>query len=508
MKLRRIMLVLLALVMTLSTTAFAADTFSDVPEDAYYAAAVQWAVEREITYGKGNGVFDPEATVTRAEAVTFLWRLAGAPEPTQTESFDDVEADANKGWYETAVQWAVQEDITKGTGNGKFSPKELCTRGMILTMLYRMNDCPLDGVEDIVLPENSETWTLEDLGNAMLQMIMEGLRGEDGFADVPEGEFYELPIYWAAISGILDDHHIGEEDHTARPTAPCPRGEMVYFLYRASGEAPVEGAVEIGTIPETVVLEKDGASLTVASLETDDYGDPRLVLRFENGTDKTLQADLSEMYVNTFAVYPQVYVPVEDEEGWVFYGPAVAAPGETKTCFVSLSALEDMGLSAIYELELSAEVYEVSLDEEDYYNYVDDFAAGEPVTIRTSLYADGLSYDREGTTVYDKDGLKVLVIEAENDEYSGPELVLYTYNGGSEEVVLDLAELKLDGKTYDAFCTIAVPAGKRSVDEVYIDFDYENPPVVKEAELIFELVDPETWESGKTLEPLTIRFAD
>ncbi len=94
LKLRRFLAVLLAFVILLGTTsAFAADTFTDVPEDAYYAEAVKWAVENDVTYGKGDGIFAPEDTVTRAEAVTFLWCAAGRPEPTKTETFPDVESD-------------------------------------------------------------------------------------------------------------------------------------------------------------------------------------------------------------------------------------------------------------------------------------------------------------------------------------------------------------------------------------------------------------------------------
>ena len=131
MKLRRFLAVLLALVMALGTTAvFAAETFTDVAEDAYYAGAVAWAAETKITEGKGNNRFDPEASVNRAEAVTFLWRMAGKPEPTQTETFTDVESDPQSVWYKTAVQWAVENGITVGTGKGLFSPTEPCSRGM------------------------------------------------------------------------------------------------------------------------------------------------------------------------------------------------------------------------------------------------------------------------------------------------------------------------------------------------------------------------------------------
>ena len=245
--------VLLALAMALSTAAFAADSFSDVPADAYYADAVLWAAEEAITTGYGDATFRPERTVTRAEAVTFLWRMAGEPAPTQEETFDDVENDPNNAWYKTAVQWAVENGITNGTGSG-FSPTVPCSRGMILTMLYRMEGCPFDAALAADVPENSEDWTLTDLGNWMVQALVHGFR--TGYVtDIKEGAWYELAIIWANSNGILGENQViteGEGDGmklTIQPGTPCRRGEMVSFLYQASGDAPLEGAVKTGKIP-------------------------------------------------------------------------------------------------------------------------------------------------------------------------------------------------------------------------------------------------------------------
>ena len=109
-------------------------TFTDVAEGAYYYDAVLWAAEQGITNGTGNGKFSPDATCTRAQIVTFLWRAAGSPEPKSMNSFSDVSADA---YYAKAVAWAVEQGITVGTGNGKFSPDATCTRAQIVTFLYR-----------------------------------------------------------------------------------------------------------------------------------------------------------------------------------------------------------------------------------------------------------------------------------------------------------------------------------------------------------------------------------
>ena len=113
--------------------------FKDVPVDAYYYEAVKWAAEKGITGGVGNGLFAPNQPCTRAQIVTFLWRAAGSPEPKTMSSFVDVPADA---FYAKAVAWAVENGITGGTGDGKFSPDATCTRAQSVTFLYRAAGSP------------------------------------------------------------------------------------------------------------------------------------------------------------------------------------------------------------------------------------------------------------------------------------------------------------------------------------------------------------------------------
>ncbi len=110
-----------------------ANPFTDVSADAYYYDAVLWAVKEGITSGTSATTFSPDATVTRAQTVTFLYRAAGAPAVTGG-SFADVAADA---YYAGAVAWAVKEGVTSGTGGNNFSPDAPCTRGQIVTFMYR-----------------------------------------------------------------------------------------------------------------------------------------------------------------------------------------------------------------------------------------------------------------------------------------------------------------------------------------------------------------------------------
>ena len=130
---------LLALVLTfsLSVTAFAAveDTgFSDVDADDWFAASAVYARDNGIMNGTSATTFSPNAAVTRGQAVTFLYRAAGAPTVERDHLFEDV---APEAYYADAVQWAVAEKITNGTGNTTFSPAADCTRGQIVTFLYR-----------------------------------------------------------------------------------------------------------------------------------------------------------------------------------------------------------------------------------------------------------------------------------------------------------------------------------------------------------------------------------
>ena len=109
--------------------------FYDVPNNAYFYEAVKWAVENGITTGVGNDLFAPEQPCTRAQIVTFLWRAAGSPEPKGAASgMTDV---VSGSYYEKAVAWAIENGITTGTTTSTFSPDATCTRAQIVTFLYR-----------------------------------------------------------------------------------------------------------------------------------------------------------------------------------------------------------------------------------------------------------------------------------------------------------------------------------------------------------------------------------
>ena len=168
--------------------------FADVSTDAYYYEAVKWAAENNITGGIGGGLFGPELTCSRGQIVTFLWRAAGSPEPTALSSFTDVASDA---YYAKAVAWAVENGVTTGTGDNRFSPDDPCTRGQAVTFLWRA------------------------LGQ---------LTGDKAsFSDVPADSYFAQAVAWAAQSGITT----GTGNGRFSPDALCTRAQIVTFLFRA-----------------------------------------------------------------------------------------------------------------------------------------------------------------------------------------------------------------------------------------------------------------------------------
>ena len=112
-----------------------ANPFTDVSPDAYYYKAVLWAVEKGITKGATATTFAPDATVTRAQFVTFLWRAANLPAASGTNPFTDL-TDTG-AYYYNAVLWAAEQAITAGTSATTFSPDDICSRGQVVTFLYR-----------------------------------------------------------------------------------------------------------------------------------------------------------------------------------------------------------------------------------------------------------------------------------------------------------------------------------------------------------------------------------
>ena len=169
--------------------------FVDVATGSYYEDAVDWAVENGITQGTDDTHFSPDGICTRAQAVTFLWRAAGSPEPeTRAMPFTDVPVGS---YYYDAVLWAVENGITKGSSDTTFSPNMTCTRAQIVAFLWRSEKSPAAGTAN-------------------------------PFADVKSTAYYADAVLWAAKEDITK----GTTNTTFSPNADCTRAQIVTFLWR------------------------------------------------------------------------------------------------------------------------------------------------------------------------------------------------------------------------------------------------------------------------------------
>ena len=170
--------------------------FVDVKAGDYYYDAVLWAAENGITGGTDATHFTPSGICTRAQAVTFLWRAAGSPAPKSADMpFTDV---PRGSYYETAVLWAVENGITRGTSDTTFSPEETCTRAQIVTFLWRSRKSPAAG-------------------------------SVNPFTDVKSDAYYTDAVLWAVKESVTS----GTTAATFSPDENCTRAQIVTFIYRA-----------------------------------------------------------------------------------------------------------------------------------------------------------------------------------------------------------------------------------------------------------------------------------
>jgi hypothetical protein len=170
--------------------------FSDVQDPGrYYMKHVYWAAAWGIASGTGSGKFSPDNPCTRAHIVTFLWAAAGKPEPKTTENpFSDVPENA---WYTKAVLWAVENKVASGTGNGLFSPMKECNRATVVTFMWAAAG----------KPEPKTT--------------------ENPFTDVPDNAWYTKAVLWAVENKITS----GTGGGKFSPMKTCTRGQIVTFLH-------------------------------------------------------------------------------------------------------------------------------------------------------------------------------------------------------------------------------------------------------------------------------------
>lgn len=169
--------------------------FSDVEPGSYYEDAIQWAASTGVTTGIGDGKFGPENSCTRGQVVSFIYRGEGSPNVVAANNpFADV---AEGAYYYNPVLWAVENGITSGTSAATFSPEKVCTRGQVVTFLWNAAGKP-------------------------------EVSGENTFSDVWNGAYYAKAVKWAVQEGITS----GTSETTFSPEDVCTRGQVVTFMYR------------------------------------------------------------------------------------------------------------------------------------------------------------------------------------------------------------------------------------------------------------------------------------
>ncbi len=175
------------------------NVFTDVKEDAYYADAVSWAVDKQITAGTSATTFSPEDTCTRAQILTFLWRAVGSPKNDGFIMFNDVKADA---YYYNAAVWAASNGMVEGKD---FEPNTPCTRAYTVIYLWKYAGSPKTEISNV-------------------------------FSDVPADSEYAQAVAWAVKTGVTS----GTSATTFSPYDTCTRGQIVTFLNRALASAENE----------------------------------------------------------------------------------------------------------------------------------------------------------------------------------------------------------------------------------------------------------------------------
>lgn len=208
---KKIGILLIATVMCagLSVPALAGE-FSDVPDLAWYADSVTWAVGRGITTGTGNAQFSPMKSCTKSEILTFLWRYEYCPEPVATNPFTDITPD---NYYYKAALWAYEKGLIAGT---VFDADAPCTRSMTAIYLWKLSGSPFANITGAI-------------------------------TDVPVTADYAQAVAWALEKGVTT----GTSETTFSPDNSCMRSEIVTFLHRFDALSKEANIPELGNMPIT-----------------------------------------------------------------------------------------------------------------------------------------------------------------------------------------------------------------------------------------------------------------
>ena len=231
---KRATALLVALVMSLAFTipafSYTKPIFQDVSAEVFYSTAVEWAYRRDITKGTTATTFEPDAICTRGQVVTFLWRAAGRPEPKALANpFTDVKEDST---FYKAILWAYENGITSGTSKTEFSPGSACTRAQVITFLWRAQGKP------------------------------EAPHSKLADSSLPKG-------YWTDAYRWADSLHLLSVTDVS-PDSSCPRSDIVYYLYCTMGLDDTDNgnSYDTGSLAPSGLGTAWGITLTAKNVTT------------------------------------------------------------------------------------------------------------------------------------------------------------------------------------------------------------------------------------------------
>lgn len=357
-QLKRMTALLLVSVMmlALAPAVFAASEFSDVSKSDWYYNAVNWAVNNGITGGIGDGKFGPNVDCTREQVVTFLWADAGKPEPTTTVSpFTDV---APSDWFFKPVMWAVENGITGGLTATTFGAGMTCTRAQVATFLWAVAGKPTPG------------------------------KVTKGFGDVLVGDWYYEPVMWAVSEGITS----GIGDGKFGPYNNCTRAQIATFMYAASDDyvkpepTPTPEATPTPVITPAPITQEDRIEIAAAYIEDINVVDGvDIAIYWRNNTGK----EINYIHFNCYALdlngnilkndfYPYYY----DLDCWL-KGPITTDNIDQSIDDPCSSGLYYTGVSASGKPSFTFTYYDEDFGAE-YYNAYDKNIYGERVYIDPS----------------------------------------------------------------------------------------------------------------------------
>lgn len=275
-------------------------SFRDVEQGMYYAQPVAWAVEQGITNGTGNNQFSPNATCNRAQVVTFLWRAAGKPAPRGAHNpFRDVKPDA---YYYTAVLWAVERGITDGTSATTFSPDAACNRAQVATFLHRYHGQPAStgngsGFSDVAANQyyyNAVRWAVEQgitngTGNGkfspdgpctrgqIVTFLYRAVFASNTEVDADTALLGDWSAVWAAIGDVEGDLPAGlitlsfSADQTGRMTTEDSTVAYRWSYVKADAEGDLIYELTADGETGTLVYSVDDDSLTLGFADREMY---------------------------------------------------------------------------------------------------------------------------------------------------------------------------------------------------------------------------------------------